>query len=145
MKQDNFGCVRLRNVKRLIGYNQKEFMRLFQCAIHRRVCGFKKHGACLNHDVGEVVKQKEIIEVETLRHQQSILPRNNGETHLHPTLAEDRQTCYEAKVGGWVESMYGSQDVHIHSLVARTFFCAQRALVFRTFSMRVTHTHVSSS
>ena len=30
-------------------------------AIHRRVCGFNKQGACLNHDVGEFVKQREII------------------------------------------------------------------------------------
>ena len=31
-------------------------------------------GAWLNHDVGEFVKQSEIIEIETLRHQRSILP-----------------------------------------------------------------------
>ena len=43
------------------------------------------------------------FEVETLRHQQSILSRNNGETHSRPTSAEDRQKCYEDKVGRWIE------------------------------------------
>ena len=42
-------------------------------------------GAYLNHDVGEVVEQRETIEVETLRHQQSTLPRNSPEAHLHQT------------------------------------------------------------
>ena len=42
-------------------------------------------GACLNHDVGELVEQGETIEVETLRHQQSTFPRNSPETHLHQT------------------------------------------------------------
>ena len=40
-------------------------------------------GACLNHDVGEFVEQRETIEVETLRHQQSTFPRNSPDTHLH--------------------------------------------------------------
>ena len=42
-------------------------------------------GACLNHDIGEFVKQRETIEVETLRHQQSTFPRNSPETYLHQT------------------------------------------------------------
>ena len=42
-------------------------------------------GACLNHDVGEFVEQRETIEVETLRHQKSTFPRNSPETHLHET------------------------------------------------------------
>ena len=37
------------------------------------------------------VKPREIIEVETLRHQQSKLPKNNGETRFHLTSAEDCQ------------------------------------------------------
>ena len=41
-------------------------------------------GACLNHDVGEF-EQRETIEVETPRHQQSTFPRNSPETHLHQT------------------------------------------------------------
>ena len=45
------------------------------------------------------------FEVEAPRHQQSILSRNKGETHSHPTSAEDRQTCYEDIVGRWVESI----------------------------------------
>ena len=36
-------------------------------------------------DVGELVEQRETIEVETLRHQQSTFPRNSPETQLHPT------------------------------------------------------------
>ena len=51
--------------------------------------GFFKQGACLNHDVVEPCQPKgAFIEIETLRHQQSILPRNNGETHLHLSSAE---------------------------------------------------------
>ena len=42
-------------------------------------------GACLNHDVGESVEQRETIEVETLRNQQSTFPRNSSKIHLHPT------------------------------------------------------------
>ena len=56
-------------------------------------------GACLKHEVGEFVEQREIIEVETLRHQQSILPRNSGKTHLHPISTEDCQKFDEDKVG----------------------------------------------
>ena len=41
-------------------------------------------GACLNHDVGELVEQREPMEVETPRHQQNTFPRNSPETHLHP-------------------------------------------------------------
>ena len=37
----------------------------------------------VNHDVGELVEQREIIEVDTLRHQQSTFPRNSPETHLY--------------------------------------------------------------
>ena len=40
---------------------------------------------CLNHDVGELVEQLESIEVETLRHQPSTVPRNSPETHFHPS------------------------------------------------------------
>ena len=40
---------------------------------------------CLNQDVGEFVEQRETIEVETLRHQQSTFPKNSPETHLHQT------------------------------------------------------------
>ena len=32
--------------------------------------------------------EREIFEVETLRHQQSILPRNKGETHLRTTFLQ---------------------------------------------------------
>ena len=87
--------VRLRNRKKVMKYMQKMFMRLFQCKTQTtctdvfcwRVCGFNKQGACLNHDVGEFV-----IWHERLRYQSSILPRNNGETHLHLTRA-----CVEHK------------------------------------------------
>ena len=107
--------VRLRNRKRLMENIQNVFMRLFQCktqrsctdVLYRRVCGFDKQGACLNHDVGEFVKRG-----ETLRHRQSILPRNNGEIHLHLTFAEDR-----LKHDPSVKSMCGSQDAsHIWQL-----------------------------
>ena len=65
---------------RLMEYIQKVFMDCSN-ARHRPVCGIDRQSACLNQDVGEFVKQREIIEVETPRHQQRILPRNNGETH----------------------------------------------------------------
>ena len=52
------------------------------CVLHRRVCGFNKQGACLSHGVGEFV-----IEVETLRHQQSILPRNNDKPNQDVRMA----------------------------------------------------------
>ena len=42
-------------------------------------------GACLNHDLGEFVKQRATIEIETQRHRQSTFPRNSPETHLHQT------------------------------------------------------------
>ena len=69
---------------------QNVFMRLFQgktrssCTdvFQRRVRGFNKQGACLGYDVGKFV-----IRSERLRHQPSILPGNNGETHLHLTRA----------------------------------------------------------
>ena len=38
-------------------------------------------------NVGEFVKLREIIEVETPRHQQSTFPRNSPGTHLHPTCS----------------------------------------------------------
>ena len=47
--------------------------------------GRSYEGACLNHDVGEFVEQRETIEVETQRHQQSTFPRDSPETHLHQT------------------------------------------------------------
>ena len=59
-------------------------------------------GACLNHDVGELVEQRDIIEVETLRHQQS-----DSFTSGLPT--EDRQKYGEDNVGRLVKSMYGTQ------------------------------------
>ena len=46
------------------------------------------------HDVGEFVEQREAIEVETLRHQQSTFPRNSPEPHLHQTTRR-----------GWSESV----------------------------------------
>ena len=53
----------------------------------RPVCRLNKQGAWLKLDVGEFVEQKKVIEVEMLRHQRSVLPRNNGETHSHLTRA----------------------------------------------------------
>ena len=57
-------------------------------------------GACLSHDVGEFVKQRETIEVETLRHQQSTFPRNSSEIILHQTShrgpsEEWRRQCWQ--------------------------------------------------
>ena len=54
-----------------------------QRALPASRCSLQCHlkGACLNHDVGELVEQRETIEVETLRHQQSAFPRNSPETH----------------------------------------------------------------
>ena len=68
-------------------------------------------GACLNHDVGELVEQREYIEVETPRHQQSTFPRNIR------LPAEDRQKYGEDEVSRLVKDMYGTQDAsHIWQL-----------------------------
>ena len=66
------------------------------------------------------------FEVETPRHQQSILSRNSGETHSHPTPAEERQKCYEDKVGRWIESMNGTQDAsYIWQLGFANLICGE--------------------
>ena len=79
------------------------------------LCLAEMKGACLSHDV----KQREIIEVETLRHQQRILPRNNGETHLHP--AEDCQKHEPSD-----ENMGGTQDAsHIGQLGCANRICGE--------------------
>ena len=61
-------------------------------------------GACLNHDVGEFVEQRET---------------NISRAHFQGTSqrviciklpAKDRQKCGEDKVGRLVKSMYGTQD-----------------------------------
>ena len=56
-------------------------------------------GPCLNHDVGEFVKQKETIEFETLRHQQSTFPRNSPETHLHQSSRRGSSEVWRGQ--GW--------------------------------------------
>ena len=62
-----------------------------------------------------------VIEVETLRHQPSILPRNNGETHLHRTSAEDCQKHDPSD-----KSMYGTQDAsHIGQLGCANHICGE--------------------
>ena len=66
--------------------------------------------------------------VETLRHQQSIIPRNNGETHLHMTSAEDRR-----KHDPSVKSMYGIQDAsHIWQLGCAIRICGESGNVRRS-------------
>ena len=62
----------------------KVLVRLFQCEIQtkrnarlfcsRPVCRLNKQGAWLKLDVGEFVEQRKVIEVEILRHQQTIFP-----------------------------------------------------------------------
>ena len=92
----------------------------------RRVCRFNKQGAWLNHDVGEFVKQSAIIEVETLRHQQSILPRNSTETLYIKLLSEDRQKDGEDKVGRLIKSMNGTPDAsHIWQLGCANRICGE--------------------
>ena len=67
-------------------------------------------------EVGEFV-----IEVETLRHQQSILPRNNGETHLHLTSEEDCQKHDPSD-----KNMCGTQDAsHIGQLGCANRICGE--------------------
>ena len=84
--------------------------------MHGRVCGFNKQDACLSPDVGEF-----FVEVGTLRHQQSILPRNNGETHLHLTSAEDCQKHDPSD-----KSMCGTQDAsHIGQLGCANHICGE--------------------
>ena len=83
-------------------------------------------GACLNHDVGEFVEQKETIEVETLRHQQSTFPRTSQETFYIRLPAEDRQKYGEDKVGRLIKSMYGTQDAsHIWQLDYLNLICGE--------------------
>ena len=53
----------------------------------------------IKHDVGEFVKRKETIEVETVRNQRSTFPRNSP--------VKDRQKYGEDKVGRLAKSMYG--------------------------------------
>ena len=66
--------------------------------------------------------------VETLRHQQSFLPRNNGETHLHMTSAEDRR-----KHDPSVKSMKGTQDAsHIWQLGCAIRICGESGNVRRS-------------
>ena len=67
----------------------------------------------------------ETIEVETPRHQQSILPRNNAQRLICIRLpAEDRQKYDEDQVGRWVKSMYGTQDAsHIWQLGCANRIC----------------------
>ena len=75
--------MRLRNVKRLIEYIQKSVDDIVPMQDTDESVDSTSKGACLNPDVGVFVKQRKNIEDETLRHQQSILPRNNGEPHSH--------------------------------------------------------------
>ena len=85
-----------------------------------------REGACLDHDVGESVKQWEAIEIETLRYRQSTFPRNSPETHLHQNSAEDRQKCGEDKVGRFIKSTYGTQDAsHIWQLDYVNLVCGE--------------------
>ena len=54
--------------------------------------------ACLNHDVGEFVEEeRETIEVETLRHQQSTFPRNSPETYLHQTSRRESSEVWRRR------------------------------------------------
>ena len=103
------------------------------CVLHKRVCGFNKQGACLNPDVGEFVKQRKFIQVGTLRHQQSILSKNDGETHLHLTSAEDCQKHDPSD-----KNMCGTQDAsHIGQLG-----CANRICGVRKFSKKQTQRRI---
>ena len=62
-------------------------------------------GACLHHDVGESVEQRETIEVETLRIQQSTFPRNSSKIHLHPTSRRRSSEMREkTKLADWSTS-----------------------------------------
>ena len=68
-------------------------------------------------------EQRGTIEVETPRNQQSTLPRNSPQTHIHPSSSE-RQKCGEDKVGRFIKSMYGTQDAsHIWQLDDVTLIC----------------------
>ena len=58
----------------------------------RPVCRLNKQGGWLKLDVGEFVEQRKVIEVEILRHHQTIFPGTTGDTHLHLTRA-----CVEHK------------------------------------------------
>ena len=81
-------------------------------------------GACLNHDVGEFVKQRETIEVETLRHQQSTFPRNSQRLIYINLPGEHHQKYGEDKVGKLIKSMYGTQDAsHIWQLDYVNLIC----------------------
>ena len=65
--------------------------------------------------------------IETLRHQQSILPGNNGEIHVHLTSEEDRR-----KHDPSVKSMDGTQDdSHILQLGCANRICGESGNVRR--------------
>ena len=53
----------------------------------------------LNQDVCELAEQRETIEVETLRHQQSTHPRNRPETRKHPSSS--RRSSEEWRRQSW--------------------------------------------
>ena len=75
------------------------------------------------HSTSKVLfnKQSEIIEVEPLRHQQSTLPRNNGEAHSHLTSAE---VCQKHEPSD--KNMDGTQDAsHIGQLGCASRICGE--------------------
>ena len=100
------GCVQ-ESTKRKRKLRFNELHQLLNCSLQCHLS--KQKDACLNHDVGEFVEQRETIEVETLRHQQSTC-----------------QKYGEVKVDRLVKSMYGTQDAsHIWQLDFVNLICGE--------------------
>ena len=83
-------------------------------------------GACLNHDVGEFVKQRKPLK---LRHYDISRAHFQGTAQrlIYIKLpAEDRQKYGEDKVGRMIKSMYGTQDAsHIWQLDYVNLMCGE--------------------
>ena len=95
--------------------NQNVFVRMFQC---------KTQTSFIDESVDST--SKVFCLCETLRHQQSILPRSDGDTHLHLVFAEDRQ-----KNDPSVKSMCGTRDASHIWLLGINVFVSSKDECFR--------------
>ena len=82
---------------------------------------------CLNHEVGECVEQRETIEVETPRHQQSATCKEQTRDAFTSDFPQRVvRSMAKTKVGRHVKSMYGTQDAsHIWQLDYVNLICGE--------------------
>ena len=112
------------NTKRRSRVRFNELHQLFNCLCN--ATSRSGEGACLNHGVGECVKQWETTEVETLRHQQSTFPRKSPETHLH--LTSSRKSSEVWRRQSWQidqEPVWNSRCFHIWQLDYVNLICGE--------------------